>query len=72
MSSLLPSDATETIYVHDRTVPCDGGGGTLGHPRVYLRIIEQSIMCPYCSWHFVLEPDAGEVLKKIGPKCVSF
>ena len=72
MSSPLPSDTTEIIPVRDRTVPCDGGGGVLGHPRVYLRIIEQSIMCPYCSRHYVLEPGAGEVLKKSGPKGSGF
>lgn len=48
----------ETIEVHDRTVACDGGNGPLGHPRVYLRIEEREITCPYCSRHYVL---VGEV-----------
>ena len=50
---------TETIQVDQRTVACDGGGGALGHPRVYLRILTQQVMCPYCSRLYVLNPGAG-------------
>jgi uncharacterized Zn-finger protein len=37
---------------------CDGGGGALGHPRVYLHIDprEGGITCPYCSRRFVHAP----------------
>lgn len=49
---------TEVIHVDSRTVSCDGGGGGLGHPRVYLRIPENQIMCPYCSRLYVLNPGA--------------
>ncbi len=45
---------TEIIHVDQRVVACDGGGGPLGHPRVYLRIVEREVMCPYCSRLFVL------------------
>jgi len=51
---------TETIRVHDRVVACDGGGGALGHPRVFLRIVEDEVVCPYCSRRYVLEPGAAE------------
>ena len=50
---------TETIQVHDRTVACDGGDGPLGHPRVFLYIDQQSVMCPYCSRLYVLADGAG-------------
>ena len=50
---------TETIHVDERTVACDGGGGALGHPRVYLRIDEQQVTCPYCSRLYVLNEGAG-------------
>lgn len=50
---------TETIPVRERVVACDGGGGTLGHPRVFLRIVEQQVLCPYCSRLYVLEAGAG-------------
>jgi uncharacterized Zn-finger protein len=44
----------ETIAVTERVVACDGGGGVLGHPRVYLRIVHNEVVCPYCSRRFVL------------------
>ncbi len=50
---------TEVINVTERVVACDGGVGPLGHPRVFLRIEDQSVMCPYCSRLFVLEEGAG-------------
>jgi uncharacterized Zn-finger protein len=49
----------ETITVDSRVVGCDGGGGALGHPLVYLNMGDQDqISCPYCSRHFVFEGDA--------------
>jgi uncharacterized Zn-finger protein len=50
---------TETIHVDERVVACDGGGGALGHPRVFLRIADREVMCPYCSRLFVLNEGAG-------------
>ena len=50
----LASEYDETIFVDNRTVGCDGGGGVLGHPLVYLPIgAEGDVVCPYCSRHFV-------------------
>lgn len=50
----------EKITVETRVVGCDGGGGALGHPLVYLNMGEGTeIVCPYCSRHFVLSPDAA-------------
>lgn len=49
----------ETITVDSRVVGCDGGGGALGHPLVYLNMGDKdAIFCPYCSRHFVFEGDA--------------
>lgn len=50
---------TEIIHVDERTVACDGGNGALGHPRVFLRIEAQQMMCPYCSRLYVLNAGAG-------------
>ena len=37
-------------FVNSKKVSCDGGGGALGHPKVYLEIgDENEIVCPYCS-----------------------
>jgi uncharacterized Zn-finger protein len=47
----------ETIQVPGREVACDGGGGALGHPKVYLYLDHDQgdkIVCPYCSRMFVL------------------
>jgi uncharacterized Zn-finger protein len=53
------STPVETIHTDDRTVACDGGGGALGHPRVFLRIAATEVMCPYCSRLYVLNPGAS-------------
>ena len=50
---------SEIIHVNERTVACDGGGGALGHPRVFLRIAQTEVVCPYCSRRYVLNPGAG-------------
>ena len=50
---------TEIISVHDRTVACDGGNGALGHPRVFLHIETDRVMCPYCSRLYILEAGAS-------------
>lgn len=52
-------EPTETIVVSSRTVACDGGGGALGHPRVFLLIpvagpTPHQVDCPYCSRRYVL------------------
>ncbi|HSO42731.1 MAG TPA: zinc-finger domain-containing protein [Rhodospirillales bacterium] len=45
-----------------RVVGCDGGGGALGHPLVYLNMgDEDEIACPYCSRHFVFEGGTAPV-----------
>ena len=36
--------------VKSKKVICDGGGGALGHPRVYLEMGDKNeTLCPYCS-----------------------
>jgi len=47
----------EMIEVTQSHVACDGGGGALGHPRVYLHTdpdCNDSVTCPYCSRTYVL------------------
>ena len=51
---------TETFHVDGRVVACDGGGGALGHPRVWLRIVATDTTCPYCSRRYVLNPGAED------------
>ena len=52
-------DIDKPIMVTSTTVACDGGGGPLGHPRVFLTMDEGRVVCPYCSRTFVLAEGAG-------------
>jgi uncharacterized Zn-finger protein len=60
MSSTTDLDETAPIIVQERSVACDGGDGPLGHPRVWLRIAEREVVCPYCSRRFVLEGEGRD------------
>ncbi len=54
-------EAPETITVRSHRVSCDGVGGALGHPRVYMEMgAEHFVECPYCDRKFVLGHDHGE------------
>ena len=51
--------APEEIGVGARRVACDGVGGALGHPRVWLEMGEAGFVeCPYCDRRFVLRAGA--------------
>jgi uncharacterized Zn-finger protein len=44
----------EVIETHELIAACNGGGGPLGHPRVYLNLAPAGhVECPYCSRQFV-------------------
>jgi len=44
----------ETIYINETVAACNGGGGPLGHPRVFLNLgHDGKVECPYCSRLFV-------------------
>jgi len=46
----------ETITVEAAVVGCDGGGGALGHPLVYLNLgADGCVDCPYCGRRYVLK-----------------
>ncbi len=54
------SDAPETEEVSTSRISCDGGGGALGHPRVWLNIGDEGFVeCGYCDKRFVLAEGAG-------------
>jgi uncharacterized Zn-finger protein len=55
----IVSEPFEVITVDTDRVACDGGGGALGHPKVYLNLGEEGrIECPYCSRTYVLRDGA--------------
>ncbi|HWA63849.1 MAG TPA: zinc-finger domain-containing protein [Caulobacteraceae bacterium] len=50
-----PGPVPELVTVRSRRVACDGVGGALGHPRVWLEMGEADFVeCPYCDRRFVL------------------
>jgi len=56
-NGVLMSDI-ETIEVESKRVGCDGGG-TLGHPLVYLEMGDKTeVVCPYCSRTYRLREGA--------------
>jgi uncharacterized Zn-finger protein len=49
----------EIIEVETPDIACDGGGGALGHPRIFLKMGEErGIDCPYCGRRFTLKEGA--------------
>ena len=51
----------EVIVVTQKRVMCDGGGGALGHPRVYYDMGEDAFVeCGYCDRRFVLKGSAED------------
>lgn len=56
----LNREPPETIEVDSPRVACEGVGGALGHPKVYLQIGEDGFVdCGYCDRRFVLRAGAA-------------
>ena len=59
------ADPPEVIEVETTRVACDGGGGALGHPLVYMEMGDSDFVeCGYCDRRFVLKAthhDASEL-----------
>ena len=57
-TTLIPPP--EEIKVSTKRVACDGGGGALGHPLVYMDMGDDgSVECGYCDRRFVLGKKAS-------------
>lgn len=54
----MPQNNTpETIIVETRRVSCDGGGGALGHPKVFMEMgADDFVVCKYCDRRFQMKP----------------
>jgi uncharacterized Zn-finger protein len=51
----------ETIPIDSMIAACNGGGGPLGHPKVYLNLsADGKVECPYCSRLFVYRGHAAD------------
>ena len=52
------SAAEMVITTTEDRVSCNGGGGALGHPQVWLTLgMDGEIVCPYCSRTYVKAQD---------------
>ena len=52
-------EPVEIVETDNPKVACEGDGGALGHPRVFLNMGDKSeIDCPYCGRRFVLKAGA--------------
>ncbi len=50
------ADPPEVISVESTRVACDGGGGALGHPLVWMEMGDSAFVeCGYCDRRFVLK-----------------
>ena len=46
------------ITTSEQRVSCNGGGGALGHPQVWLTMgTDDQVVCPYCSRTYVKADD---------------
>ena len=51
----VPVDPPEVVSVESTRVACDGGGGALGHPLVFMEMGDSDFVeCGYCDRRFVL------------------
>lgn len=59
----MTTQAPETKIVDTYRLACDGGGGALGHPRVWLQIPQDTgfVECGYCDAKFVHRDFEGKV-----------
>ena len=50
--------SADVIVTNQLRVACNGGGGTLGHPQIFLTLgNDGGVTCPYCSREFVRPAD---------------
>jgi len=57
----MPTDIPEppeAVEAEETTVACDGGGGALGHPKIWINLINGRGECGYCDRLFVLKEGA--------------
>lgn len=50
--------SANVIVTNESRVACNGGGGTLGHPKIFITLGNDGrVTCPYCSREFVKSAD---------------
>lgn len=69
MTNLTQNTADTVIVVVDHRISCDGGGGALGHPLVWMEMGKSGeVVCKYCDKRFVQQggPKDPDVIAKAG------
>ena len=50
------SSGSKSFETAEHRVSCDGGGGALGHPKVYMDMGQEDfVVCKYCGREFILK-----------------
>ncbi len=50
----LGKESATVIVTNQSRVACNGGGGPLGHPQIFLSLgNDGKVTCPYCSCVFI-------------------
>lgn len=58
----------ETVLVRSHRIACDGVGGALGHPRVWLEMGGSGFVdCPYCDRRFMATTAPGDEDERLAP-----
>ena len=61
-------DPPEVISVESTRVACDGGGGALGHPLVFMEMGDSEyVECGYCDRRFVRRGAADAESEQAAP-----
>jgi uncharacterized Zn-finger protein len=56
------ASVSQITYTNENRVSCNGGGGALGHPLVWLTLGgDGRVTCPYCSRLFIMVRPKPEV-----------
>ena len=54
----VSKSSANVILTNQLRVACNGGGGTLGHPQIFLTLGNNGrVTCPYCSCEFMKSAD---------------
>ena len=62
------ADPPEVVLVDSTRVSCEGVGGALGHPKVFMEMGDSSFVeCGYCDRRFVLRGSPHEPSELAAP-----
>lgn len=60
--------APESVTVRSHRIACEGVGGALGHPRVWLEMGGAGFVdCPYCDRRFIAATAPGDEDERLAP-----